>query len=248
MRLAVTCNGPGETAGWLRPFLRELYARDPRSDVHVFYVPDDYATGREAQCGSRMVFRGARLRSENVPAHRFRRARRRSPASRGRGAVSGRGLDARGSPAQALRRCAGNVQIFAAALRCRQRHCAFAVDEANAAQLAAWGVARDRIDRVGNLAIDGALRRSALAAGKRSARGRRTLHARIAPLRSRASHAVFLYGRTDDAARGSLAADRVRHLAVHRDSSRSRRGRTRRRSAYVRAARHRPRTQLEAPF
>ena len=47
MRIAITCNGPGETAGWLRPLLRDIYARDSQTDVHVFYVPDDYATGRE---------------------------------------------------------------------------------------------------------------------------------------------------------------------------------------------------------
>ncbi|MBV8117602.1 MAG: lipid-A-disaccharide synthase, partial [Candidatus Eremiobacteraeota bacterium] len=47
MRLIVTCNGPGETAGWLRPLLLRLYERKPDADVHVFFVPDDYATGRE---------------------------------------------------------------------------------------------------------------------------------------------------------------------------------------------------------
>jgi len=47
MRLVVTCNGPGEAAGWLRPLLRALYDQSPDADVHVFFVPDDYATGEE---------------------------------------------------------------------------------------------------------------------------------------------------------------------------------------------------------
>ena len=45
MRIALTANGPGEVAGWVRPLLRRLYARDPQLDAHVFLVPDDYATG-----------------------------------------------------------------------------------------------------------------------------------------------------------------------------------------------------------
>src|SRR5690349_13634195 len=49
MRIAVTANGPGEVAGWLRPLLRSLYGRAPDTDVHVFLVPDEYATGFEAQ-------------------------------------------------------------------------------------------------------------------------------------------------------------------------------------------------------
>jgi hypothetical protein len=51
MRIALTANGPGEVAGWLRPLLRSLYRRAPDIDALVFLVPDDYATGFE----SRMV-------------------------------------------------------------------------------------------------------------------------------------------------------------------------------------------------
>ncbi len=49
MKIAITCNGPGETAGWLRPLHRELYALEPAADVHVCYVPVDFATGAEPE-------------------------------------------------------------------------------------------------------------------------------------------------------------------------------------------------------
>ena len=48
MRLALTSNGPGEFAGWVRPLVAALYEADPALDLSIFFVPDDYATGREA--------------------------------------------------------------------------------------------------------------------------------------------------------------------------------------------------------
>ena len=48
MRLAITANGPGEFAGWVRPLVAELRDRAPGAEIHVLCVPDDYATGREA--------------------------------------------------------------------------------------------------------------------------------------------------------------------------------------------------------
>ena len=47
---------------------------------------------------------------------------------------------------------------------------AFAVDERNAEQLARWGTPPQRIERVGNLAIDGALFEAESAAGARDSR------------------------------------------------------------------------------
>lgn len=46
--LAITTNGPGEFGGWVRPLLNALYARTPAADIHIFFVPDDYATGKES--------------------------------------------------------------------------------------------------------------------------------------------------------------------------------------------------------
>ncbi|MBV8244374.1 MAG: hypothetical protein JOZ38_00480, partial [Candidatus Eremiobacteraeota bacterium] len=58
--VALTCNGPGEVSGWLRPLLHRLYALEPELDAHVFFVPDDYATGREAET-TRAMFPRARV-------------------------------------------------------------------------------------------------------------------------------------------------------------------------------------------
>jgi hypothetical protein len=54
MRIAFTANGPGEVAGWFRPLVRRLYEHDPDLEVHLFCVPDDYATGYEAQLARRL--------------------------------------------------------------------------------------------------------------------------------------------------------------------------------------------------
>lgn len=48
-RIAMTCNGPGELAGWVRPLVRTLHALAPDVELHCFFVPDDYATGRESE-------------------------------------------------------------------------------------------------------------------------------------------------------------------------------------------------------
>src|SRR5580700_11944239 len=54
MRIAITANGPGELAGWFRPLVRRLYEHDPELDVHLFCVPDDYATGYESDLARRL--------------------------------------------------------------------------------------------------------------------------------------------------------------------------------------------------
>ncbi len=65
MRIALTANGPGEVAGWLRPLLRSLYALAPDTQASTsFSVPDDYATGFEAQMVRDAFPAGPRLRSE----------------------------------------------------------------------------------------------------------------------------------------------------------------------------------------
>lgn len=156
MRLIVTCNGPGETAGWLRPLLRAVYADAPQTDVHVFYVPDDYATGQEP----------ALVRSL------FPQAQVYDPKSYLRVAF---GAHADGLPQGAelvlylggdLMHAARLHKRFGGALATykfnRARYApqtarSYAVDDRNAQELAAAGVTADRIQTVGNLAIDGAL-------------------------------------------------------------------------------------------
>lgn len=156
MRLAVTVNGPGETAGWLRPFLNELYRQAPQSDVHVFYVPDDYATGREPDV-ARELFPSARVYDPKTYL---------KVAFGGHVDGMPEGVDAVLYLGGDLMHAARLHKRFGGALATykfsRERYArttaaAFAVDENNVRQLEQWGVAPDRILRTGNLAIDGAL-------------------------------------------------------------------------------------------
>jgi hypothetical protein len=156
MILALTANGPGEFAGWVRPLLAALYERDPALDARVFCVPDDYASGHEGD-----YVRGL-----------FPQATVYAPREYVRFAL-GRGLA--GLPAHVDRvQYLGGDLMHAARLHdrlggvataykfSRKKYAArfarvFAVDEANRQQLLGWGVPAERITIVGNLVIDGAL-------------------------------------------------------------------------------------------
>jgi hypothetical protein len=164
MILALTANGPGEFAGWVRPLLTALYARDPALDVRVFCVPDDYASGHEAT-----YVRGLFPRATVYTPNEYLRF------------ALGRGLD--GLPARADRvQYLGGDLMHAARLHdrlggvataykfSRKKYAArfrrvFAVDEANKAQLLRWGTPAGRIMVAGNLVIDGALGEAAGAFG-----------------------------------------------------------------------------------
>jgi hypothetical protein len=156
MRIALTANGPGEVAGWLRPLLRALYRLAPDLDAHVFLVPDDYATGFES----------------TMAREAFPRAHVYDPKSYVKFALGGR-LEGVPSTVDLLQYAGGDL-LHAARLHARLKgraatykfsrrpyrrlfDRAFAVDLRNVEQLADWGVPRERIERVGNLAIDGAL-------------------------------------------------------------------------------------------
>ncbi len=155
MRLAITSNGPGEFAGWVRPLLHALYAREPELDATLFFVPDDYATGREP----------------DVARETFPRLRVVGPREYVRFAL---GASLAGVPGRAdvvlymggdlmhaarlHRRLGGRAAAYKFSRR-RYRDLferVYALDPANAAQLEGWSVAPERIDVVGNLAIDGA--------------------------------------------------------------------------------------------
>ncbi len=156
MRIAITSNGPGEFAGWVRPLVSALYRLAPDTDVTLVFVPDDYATGREALVAQRL----------------FRRARVVTPKEYVRFAL-GRAVDVFPPRVDAVLYLGGDL-LHAARVRARlggsafgykfarkadARHVAraFAIDAKNADELAATGIARERIAVVGNLAIDGAL-------------------------------------------------------------------------------------------
>jgi lipid-A-disaccharide synthase len=161
MHIAVTANGPGEVAGWLRPLLRSLYRRRPDLQVSVFLVPDDYATGFEAQM----------VRDAFPQAHVY------DPKSYLKFAFGAR-LEQLPARADLVQYVGGDL-LHAARVHARLKgrtatykfsryryrslfDRAFAVDARNVEQLAAWGTPRERIERVGNLAIDGALYEAAL--------------------------------------------------------------------------------------
>jgi len=143
-------------AGWLRPLLRSLYERDPAAEVHVFLVPDDYATGFEAGT-ARALF---------PQAHVY------DPKTYVKFALGGA---AEGAPKSVdVVQYLGGDLLHARRLHARLKgrattykfsrngyralfDRAFAVDEKNVAQLEGWGTPPERVERVGNLAIDGAL-------------------------------------------------------------------------------------------
>jgi lipid A disaccharide synthetase len=154
--LALTANGPGEFAGWVRPLLAALYARAPELDVRVFCVPDDYATGYEPAYLKRL-FPAVTV----YPTATYLRLALGRPVE---------GLPARVDRVQYL----GGDLMHAARLHdrlggiataykfSRKRYAGryarvFALDAANRQQLLDWGTPADRIAIVGNLAIDGAL-------------------------------------------------------------------------------------------
>jgi len=156
VRIAFTANGPGEFAGWVRPLVAALRARDPAVELHVLCVPDDFATGREA-----------RYIEELFPGvHAY------PPAEYWRLAV---GLGVEGLPrdfdrvqylggdlshaARAHGRLGGVATSYKFSRKKYARTFArvFAVDGVNKEQLLGWGTPEERIRIVGNLAIDGAL-------------------------------------------------------------------------------------------
>jgi hypothetical protein len=156
MRIAFTANGPGEVAGWFRPLVRRLYEHEPDLEVYLFCVPDEYATGYEAQLAHRL-FPSAHVYDPKTYVR----------VALGRGAAE---LPDRVDVVQYLggdlmhaqrihARLGGVASTYKFSKRSYRDRFArfFAVDEKNVEQLRAWGAPEDRIVRVGNLAIDGAL-------------------------------------------------------------------------------------------
>jgi len=156
VRIAMTANGPGEVAGWVRPLLRRLYARDPQLDAHVFLVPDDYATGAEAAM-ARALFPDARVYE---PAEYVRFALGRGVAGEPAAVDVVQYLGGDLMHAARLHKRLGGIATtykFAKPRYAATLARAYAVDDANVEQLERCDVPADRIAKVGNLAIDGAL-------------------------------------------------------------------------------------------
>jgi hypothetical protein len=156
MRIAITANGPGEFAGWVRPLAAALRARDPAVELHVICVPDDFATGREASY-IESLFPGVHA---YPPAQYLRLALGRGveglPPEFDRVQYLGGDL----SHAVRVHARLGGVATsykFSRPKYASKFELIFAVDEANEKQLKGWGTPAERIRVVGNLAIDGAL-------------------------------------------------------------------------------------------
>ena len=155
MKIAFTVNGPGEYAGWLRPLLLALYARAPQLQASVFFVPDDFATGREAPV-ARAEFPQLQTfePSEYV---RFALGMRLGRAPQRVDRVQYLGGDLMHAARLAKRLDAIATSYKFSRPRYRERFArVFAVDERNRDELVRWKTPPERIDIVGNLAIDGA--------------------------------------------------------------------------------------------
>jgi hypothetical protein len=156
MRIVITANGPGEFAGWVRPLLAALRARDPSAELHVLCVPDDFATGGEAAYVE-ALFPGVRA----YPPSAYLRLAFGRPVD-GLPAHVDRVQYLGGDLSHAARVHARLGGVATSYKFSRKKYAAafarvFAVDAANKDQLLGWGTPEDRIRIVGNLAIDGAL-------------------------------------------------------------------------------------------
>ena len=155
MRIAFTVNGPGEYAGWFRPLLSALYSRDPSLQATVFFVPDDFATGREpavahAEFPQLQVFKPA----EYI---RFALGGKIAGMPRTVDRVQYLGGDLMHAAHVGKRLNAQTSSYKFSRPRYRSRFArVFAVDARNRAQLLEWKTPADRITIVGNLAIDAA--------------------------------------------------------------------------------------------
>jgi hypothetical protein len=153
MNYFVTSNGPGEVMGWVRPYLRALYEREPRARVTVIVLPCAYATGKETETLQRL-FPDASVFDPKAYG-KFLMGRK--PA----------GMDRQGGILQYLGGDLFHAKTIARRLRLRAMTYKFtrrsysklferfyALDEGNAAQMRSLGAPPDRVRVVGNLVAD----------------------------------------------------------------------------------------------
>lgn len=133
-----------------------MYRRDPGVDVTLFCVPDDYATGREPNV-VRRLFPQARI----VPSREYLRFALGATLD-GLPPKVDEVLFLGGDLMHAGRvndRLGGRLRSYKFARRSLRERLerVYAVDEANERDIRAASILPERIERVGNLAIDGAL-------------------------------------------------------------------------------------------
>jgi hypothetical protein len=156
MIVALTANGPGEFAGWVRPLLAALYARDPSVDVRVFCLPDGYATGQEPAYVRRFFPQATVYPARDYVAFALGRPLAGMPERVDRVQYLGGDLL---HAARLHDRLGGIATSYKFSRKKLANHFGrvFAIDDANRSQLIGWGIAPETIEIVGNLAIDGAL-------------------------------------------------------------------------------------------
>ena len=153
--LAITCNGPGEFSGWVRPLLVRLYERVPAANVHIFFVPDDYATGAEPEV-ARAAFPQAHVHPPKVYMKAaFGRVHQGLPSQFDLVQYMGGDLMHAVRLAKRFQAKALTYKFSRPAYRDVFAR-AFAVDMDNVEQLITWRTPRERIALTGNLAVDGA--------------------------------------------------------------------------------------------
>lgn len=160
MRIAITSNGPGEFAGWVRPLVAALLRLAPQTEITLFFVPDDYATGREPDV-ARRLFPGVRIVARAAYL-KFALGGKVAEAPEAADIVQYLGGDLLHA-ARVHARLGGRARSYKFA-RKRYRdefERVYAVDTKNERELARAGFPPERIEVVGNLAVDGALAEAA---------------------------------------------------------------------------------------
>jgi len=160
MRIALTSNGPGEFAGWVRPLVAALLRLEPATEIALFFVPDDFATGHEPDV-ARRLFPNVRVIGARDYV-RFALGQRVAEAPEAADIVEYLGGDLLHA-ARVRARLGGSARTYKFARKsvAKQLERAYALDARNAGELGRAGVPAERVEIVGNLAIDGALAEAA---------------------------------------------------------------------------------------
>jgi lipid-A-disaccharide synthase len=167
MRIALTSNGPGEFSGWVRPLVAALERLAPETEIALFFVPDDYATGREDEVARKLFPEIAVFAARDYLRFALGRGLAGAPASSDVVLYLGGDL----MHASRVRARLGGVLAtyrFSSRRLAKSLVRAYAFNASNAATLARTGLGPDRIEIVGNLAVDGALGEAAGAFATRS--------------------------------------------------------------------------------
>jgi hypothetical protein len=160
VHIAITSNGPGEFSGWVRPLVAALLRLAPETDVSLFFVPDDYATGREPEVAQRL-FPAAHVVAPKAYV-RFALGADAIGATARADVVQYLGGDLmHASRVRARLGARGRSYKFANKSIAKHFDGAYAVDAKNAAELQRTGFAASRVETIGNLAVDGALAEAA---------------------------------------------------------------------------------------